>query len=151
MERKKKKCKECGRLTYLFSRGRCKSCAAKTYKRIGHSAKYDEVKQQEYEAMRMAWDQAADEKGQVFCAECGKLLPGWDAIHCAHVLSKGSAPQFRCDPRNFIMLCYEHHHQFDHGLRMQMKIWPRALAIINQLKNELRSIGGGYSEDNGQG
>lgn len=32
MDRKKKKCKECGKMDFIFSKGRCKFCAKKSYK-----------------------------------------------------------------------------------------------------------------------
>lgn len=149
--RKKKICRECGREDYIFSKGRCKSCAMKSYSRPGRSDKYQQVKEAEYDAMKLAWDQAADKHGHCHCAECGTVLKEWQPVHCAHVWGKGAAPAFRCDPRNFFMLCFRCHHKFDHGDRKNMKIWPMAITLINKFKHESRETGGrpGYYDGEG--
>lgn len=151
IERKKKKCKSCGKEEYIFSKGDCKQCAQKRYAenaRHGEAKTYTlkrkaisktptvrhkKNKEEELAAMIAFWEEHSDFDGSCRCSECGKWLL-FDRTHVAHILSKGSFPQYRCEPKNFIILCLEHHDQFDCVDRTDMKVWPYCEIIIQELK-----------------
>ena len=82
-----------------------------------------------------------------FCEECGKRLPeqfedeDGNIIYIhqySHIISKGSDQRFRHDIRNFNRLCHEHHHQWEFGDRMNMKILKSNVEIMNKLRSEYR-------------
>jgi len=82
-----------------------------------------------------------------FCEECGKRLPDEFEdddgkiiyVHqYSHIISKGSDQRLRHDVRNFNRLCHEHHHQWEFGDRMSMKILKDNVDIMDRLRSELR-------------
>jgi hypothetical protein len=79
------------------------------------------------------------------CEECGRDLGGMYAPNgrikrwiFSHIISKGARPDMRSDTRNFNLLCYDCHQQYEFGDRRAMKIWPKNEEIIELLKSEYR-------------
>lgn len=77
------------------------------------------------------------------CEECNDKLPSKFkegdtiiAIHqYSHILSKGSHPEHRHNPKNFNRLCFKHHQQWEFGDKKSMKIYKQNLIIIEELKS----------------
>lgn len=161
IQRKKKKCKECNTLQYLFSKGRCKSCAQKSYfkksqanqkkKRSKQSKKktltdrHIKAKKEEREAMRAVWDKNKDELEQCYCEECllmnksraqSSLGSEFNAYNLAHIISKGANTKLRNHQDNFLLLCAEHHHQFDSESRREMLVFEKSEKIRVKLKTQ---------------
>jgi len=71
------------------------------------------------------------------CQECGKFLGDqMSRIYVSHILTKGAHPALRHDIRNVNILCPEHHHQWEFGVRRKMHIFEKNEAIIELLKSE---------------
>lgn len=165
MNRKKKQCKSCGKHDFLFSKGRCKSCA-----NIDYQKKYREkamqkppkqlkrtpisrvptkrqiqAKDKERDAMRQKWSENQDINGCCYCEECGKNLgQEMQPYFMAHVLSKGADVARRADKDNIIILCMEHHDELDGGAKSEMKIFKKVETILQKMKmrtiRELQNI-----------
>lgn len=151
---KKKQCKVCGQEKYMFSKGRCKSCAQIDYARayqekqreeakkkkkpfLSPTKKHKEAKDAERIAMAAFWKTQQDWKGDCHCAECGQNLgKEMNPYNVAHIISKGANSSFRCDLRNFILLCADHHNQFDAGSREAMNVYAMTEKIRISLKLE---------------
>lgn len=153
IERKKKVCKGCETLQYLFSKGKCRQCAAIDYKKptskpkkpILPTERHKKAKDAERLAMSAFWASQQDELGYCYCKECELLGRSekqanlgfeMNPYNVAHIISKGANPSFRCDLRNFVLLCAEHHGQFDCGARSEMKIYEETEIIRQKLKLE---------------
>lgn len=153
IERKKKLCKCCETLQYLFSKGRCQKCASKDYKKptskpkkaILPTERHKKAKDAERLAMSAFWASQQDELGYCYCKECELLGRSekqanlgfeMNPYNVAHIISKGANPSFRCDLRNFVLLCAEHHGDFDCRKRTEMKIYEETEAIRQKLKLE---------------
>jgi hypothetical protein len=153
IERKKKLCKGCETLQYLFSKGRCQKCAAKEGKKLVSKPKnpilptdrHKKAKDAERLAMSAFWASQQDELGYCYCKECELLGRSekesslgfeMNPYNVAHIISKGANPSFRCDLRNFVLLCAEHHNQFDCAARSEMRIYEETELIRQKLKLE---------------
>ena len=150
IERKKKKCKGCGEMHYIWAKGQCKKCymlgkkpyiMRKSVAAIVKTKRHKENKDAEYVAMRAKWREIQMVKGSVTCMECGKPLGDeMQPMNMAHVLSKGSYPSFRCDLRNLVPMCMEHHTmmdaQVDGKTRKDMRVYPELKMIEDKLKQE---------------
>lgn len=152
--RKKKLCKGCETLQYLFSKGNCKKCYIreweykpknKTKKPILPTDRHKKAKDAERLAMSAFWASQQDELGYCYCKECELLGRSekqanlgfeMNPYNVAHIISKGANPSFRCDLRNFVLLCAEHHGDFDCGKRTEMRIFEETEAIRQKLKLE---------------
>ena len=66
-----------------------------------------------------------------FYDDQGEILNVWQY---SHILSKGSHPQYRNNPKNFNRLCFKHHQQWEFGKdRESMNIYKNNQIIIQQL------------------
>lgn len=83
------------------------------------------------------------------CEECGAQLPDEfrdenGMVICraqySHILTKGSSPEFRHDPRNINRLCPTCHHTWEFSDRVEMKIYSKNQDIVEILRNEKRKI-----------
>jgi hypothetical protein len=107
MLRKKKLCKSCGKVTYLFSKEVCKQCYMSSY-----AANYISCKQSLSRSddlfYRRCWEQMKHE-----CINCGCELFAPSTfgirIYFHHILPKSKYPQFRHDVRNIAILCADCH------------------------------------------
>lgn len=146
---KKKVCGVCGELEYIWSKGQCKRCymmAKKSGVRrrvnvTGVTQKQRVMKDAEYAAMRAKWREIEMREGEVRCMECGKFLGvEMQPMYMAHVLSKGSYPSFRCDLRNMVPMCMDHHQmmdgQVDGKTRVDMGVYVELKEISDRLKGE---------------
>jgi 5-methylcytosine-specific restriction endonuclease McrA len=71
------------------------------------------------------------------CEECGiDLGENWDPYYVAHIISKGNNTALRWDQMNHVILCRDHHNQFDSEDRSKMKIYPRTEKIRQSLNKE---------------
>lgn len=113
----------------------------KAYKVAPYSKKGKERKSKERSAMVKYWNQEKSMHGGVCrCKECGKKIQEFSPTFVAHILSKGAHEYFRTDTRNFILLCFDCHFKFDHGLRKEMRIWAYCEQVIRDLKEEYAKI-----------
>ena len=152
IERKKKVCKRCGDAKYIYARNMCKSCdrIANPHKHVkikkksipkskykAPTQKHKKAKDAERVAMEAFWNTKKDYQGSCYCEECGVSLGNrFNPYNVAHIISKGSNPAFRCDMRNFVLLCAEHHNQFDCEARSEMKVFERTEEIRRRLRLE---------------
>ena len=159
MNRKKKICKVCQNEDYIFSKGRCKCCAQKDYAKTTKenqitkaktapknnfrpTERHKIAKDAERVAMAAFWNVSKDINDNCHCEECKMKGVGssvgsdFNPYNVAHIISKGSNPAFRCDLRNYIILCAEHHNEFDGGRRTEMMVYEKTEAIRQKLRNE---------------
>ncbi len=69
------------------------------------------------------------------CCECLRPLQEYSATYISHVISRGSEPQMAHDPRNVMILCAEHHAQYEHRpTRENMRIYPASERVIAALR-----------------
>ncbi len=80
------------------------------------------------------------------CEECNVGLPRYSATWVSHILSKGAHPEMRFDLRNFNLLCFKHHKQWENTatsgpmpMRKDMKILLGNEALIETLLTEYRA------------
>lgn len=105
IKRKLKKCSECGKDTYLFSKGRCKPCAYKSYT----ATKFNHVRlKEDAKFYTELWGNNVK-----FCMNCNARINATtlhDKRWCSHhILPKSKYPQFRYDSRNIAILCKDCH------------------------------------------
>ena len=86
--RKKKTCKECGKEDYIWSKGRCKPCASKSYKKLGPSKKAKDKTEAGPVGESVAEDEMHDIPEEVhpfpedgLCITCGQGLDP-DMAYC---------------------------------------------------------------------
>jgi len=131
--RKKKVCKECGKEDYIFSKGRCKPCASKSYKKPGLSNKAKAKIDLDTNFYKEIWGERFH-----YCEECHKDLGDkWERYMFSHILSKGSNPAFRHDKDNINILCLECHQQWEFGDKKSMSIYPENEEIIQMLREKI--------------
>lgn len=107
------------------------------------------AKDAERVAMEAFWNSKADLFGNCHCEECKAegLSETFTSVgdrfnpYCvAHIISKGANPAFRCDLRNFIILCPDHHNMFDGQVdgktRNDMKVFDRTESVRAALNKE---------------
>jgi hypothetical protein len=125
----------------LYVRLGKKPSIRRSRKPIVTTKKHSEKKDAEYVAMRAKWKELECAYGSVCCMECGKPLgEEMQPMFMAHVLSKGSYPSFRCDLRNLVPMCMEHHQmmdaQVDGKVRSDMECYRELKEIEDKLKQE---------------
>tara|TARA_R110002020_G_scaffold440030_2_gene650607 strand:- start:51 stop:461 length:411 start_codon:yes stop_codon:yes gene_type:complete len=131
--RKKKVCKECGKTDYIFSKGRCKPCAAKSYKKPGPSKNVKAKIDLDTNFYKEIWGERFH-----YCEECHKDLGDkWERYMFSHILSKGSNPAFRHDKDNINILCLECHQKWEFGDKKSMGIYPENEEIIQMLREKI--------------
>ena len=82
------------------------------------------------------------------CKECGCHLGYMLAPHFfSHYISKGSEPALRLDKENIDLLCFKHHHQWDHGDRKKMKIYDEDRIAQLKLKAHKQRTTYGYQSE----
>lgn len=74
------------------------------------------------------------------CEECGKPLRQYSSCYISHILSRGANADMGYDLRNFNLLCFEHHQQWENGDRKKMRIYNKNLKTINELKKDYYGI-----------
>jgi len=145
---KKKICKECKNEDYIFSKGRCKRCAQKSYGGISSTPKpikaitaktAKKKKERSKERVPFFKEQIEyiKEKG-IKCEECGTPLHG-GVDEVAHILSKSKHPEVETNKDNIVYLCgafsiNQCHYNFDKKDRTQMKVFNLAKERYNLIK-----------------
>ena len=135
---KKKTCRSCNLAQYIFSRGRCKSCAQKEdYKpiakvsdkgKIKREAKKDLIEQDKLFYMEI-WA-ASDER----CYECRKKLSNPPSmLYFHHAMPKRLFPNLRHVHENVILLCPDHHQQVE----VNIDKTPRTKALTEDIRKKL--------------
>lgn len=71
-----------------------------------------------------------------YCEETLRPLPGYSAVYCSHILSRGAHPDMAHDPRNINILCPEMHERWENGDREGMRIFDGNQRIIEMLREE---------------
>ncbi len=114
IERKKKICIECGRESYIFSKGRCRDCAGKSYAK----PKQTPIKKSFPKPTgELALFQAIWLSRPHVCEVTGIPIKDF-SVHCfMHVLSKKAYPKFRLNHRNILLVAPNVHHEYDNGDR----------------------------------
>lgn len=131
--RKKKTCKECSQEEYIFSKGRCKRCASKSYKKPGPSKNVKEKIDLDTAFYKEIWSERMH-----YCEECDKDLGSkWERYMFSHILSKGSQPKLRHNKDNVNILCLECHQRWEFGDKKAMRIYPGNEIMIDLLKRSI--------------
>lgn len=146
MEIKKKKCVECGEEKYIFSKGRCKFCASKTYKSLSSSSTKRKEKSSCLGKFFLQHIQNI-KQNNLRCAECGEKLRGMHS-EVAHILPKSQYPSIQCESLNVIYLCghlseNQCHNNFDNFSAEKvasMKIYPYICSIFNDLVQKATEV-----------
>ena len=126
-------CKECGKEDYIWSKGRCKPCASKSYKKLGPSKKAKDKIDLDTKFYEEIWSEKPH-----YCEECDKDLgKNWERYMFSHILSKGSQPKLRHNKDNINILCLECHQKWEFGDKKSMKIYPANERLIELLKQGL--------------
>lgn len=108
LKQKKKICKSCQTEQFIFSRGRCKSCALKEdYKSIPKQTAKNKIAKKEKSDLLKPFFQKHENiiKSKGLCCEnCGDRLVGsyWE---CAHILSKSRYKSVMVNDNNILYLC----------------------------------------------
>lgn len=122
---KPKKCKSCGYVGPIFSKGECKRCANRRYKSLSKGKKRKGQVDQDTEFYHSVWG-ARKHK----CEECDKPLGNtWKRHNFSHHLSKGAFPQLRRVPENIDLLCFKCHQEWEFGDKRSMKIYSEDRVI----------------------
>lgn len=133
IDRKKKICKECSKEDYIWSKGRCKRCASKSFKKPGISSKAKEKIDLDTEFYKEIWSERPH-----YCEECnGFLGDRWERYMFSHILSKGSQPKLRHVKENINILCFDCHHKWEFGDKKSMDIYPINEHIIDVLRQSI--------------
>ena len=103
-----------------WSKGRCKPCASKSYKKLGPSKKAKDKIDLDTKFYEELWSERPH-----YCEECDKDLgKNWERYMFSHILSKGSQPKLRHNKDNINILCLECHQKWEFGDKKSMKIYP---------------------------
>jgi len=125
--RKLKPCKSCGKDSYLFSKGMCKGCASKGYKKISTVKKPTG----ELELFKEIWAERIH-----YCKVTEEYLGSEPKVSFfSHLLPKGAYPAFRLRKDNIWLMTPEIHHEWDFGNR-NAEIFKEARAKAEELKRE---------------
>ena len=92
----------------------------------------------ERKAMDKVWRMGLDFEDRCHCAECGCDIGGetMNPFSVAHIISKGANTALRSDVRNMILLCADHHTEFDNEARSTMTVFAETEEIRQQLNLE---------------
>lgn len=142
---KKKICKECGSEAYLFSQGRCKPCSIKSYgpiKKKPYFIKKTQIKKiiknsGQQELFKKIWE-TSNKK----CEVCNKPLEYSHEIF-SHILGKGAYPNYKLNPDNIKLMCYEYqgngcHNKWDTKAKSELTgdAWQRIKDLEQNLKQQ---------------
>lgn len=115
IQRKKKICKECGKEMYLFSRGRCKFCATKTYtkpKQISDKQKKVKKVQSDIRSIYFETLISLCKKSE----QSGKTITEPSRINVCHIFPKRRYKSVQANLDNYVYLTADEHTRFDYLL-----------------------------------
>lgn len=129
---KKRECTECKQDTYIFSRGRCRSCATHSYG--GVKKKHTPKKNSDLRSKFFMKHVTRIQNNSIKCLECNGNLSNGVANVC-HILSKTHYPEVEFKDNNIIYLCWECHADFDELVteRERFKSFPIVLKHFEKL------------------
>jgi ribosomal protein L37E len=137
VKQRKKICVECGKETYIFSKGRCKFCASKSYakKKNDRTNLNDFFKKEELKLSK-----------KLICENCGVPLKStFMRSNIAHILPKQRYKSVSDNPNNILYLCSfkdngnNCHSHFDFGgnkQREKMPVFQTALKKVKYMLEE---------------
>ena len=74
------------------------------------------------------------------CEETGIPIENYSAVNISHIISRGADIRMWNDLRNFNLLLFEKHQQWETGNRKAMKIYPENQIRMQKLKLEYNGI-----------
>jgi 5-methylcytosine-specific restriction endonuclease McrA len=96
--------------------------------------------QRDIKAKDLIYYRQCFEYSNKICEECETQLgEKWDPYFVAHIISKGNNTDLRWDERNHVILCPDHHNQFDSMDRSKMKIYAETERVRQELNYEYYS------------
>ena len=82
------------------------------------------------------------------CTECGKVLGEFKRWYVHHILAKATHPYFRYEPKNVIILCYQHHNEIESAISApKLKVYAHCEKVKKTL---LESVGMNYENKSEQ-
>lgn len=75
-----------------------------------------------------------------YCENCLKPLHNYSSVYVSHILTRGSHPEMRADPRNANLLCYVCHTMWETGERLAMRIYRVNRIVILILKSDYNGL-----------
>lgn len=110
---KKKICLGCESEQYIFSRGLCKMCAAKTPK--PKSKLKESTPKPLYKVTgELALFQSIWATRPHTCSVCDKKLHDFQVGFFSHILTKNAFPRFRLFAENIVIKCLDCHRLYEH-------------------------------------
>jgi len=70
------------------------------------------------------------------CAETGKPLHNYSSVYISHIISRGSDRRMSIDCRNFNILSFNAHQQWESSKNKKMNIWRMNQLVIKLLKED---------------
>lgn len=113
--RKKKICKECGEETYIFSKGRCKFCASKTYKKPNQISKKQQENKRKQSSERDVYFKYHIERCK-HSEETGKPIYEPTRANVCHIFDKGRHKSLQSNLDNYVYLTIQEHTTLDNHL-----------------------------------
>ena len=141
------KCSKCNREIPQYTNVKYKLCLSCNHNRLHPEMKgeifsedqWEQIKKDD-ETYKQVWDskehiceECGESLGEELYDEEGKIAARW---RFSHILGKKAYPEFRNDPRNFNLLCYQCHSLFEFGNKKEMNIYEGDMEIIEILLNE---------------
>lgn len=126
IRRKKKTCVTCGQQNYIFSKGRCKSCAQVDYARKSAPNKITKSKSQSNQRLRSVYSKIDKVRGRR-CESCGSTNK---PLSHSHTISRGRCqrigkPHLIEDENNIVIECFGDstccHDIWEHGTLSQQR------------------------------
>lgn len=124
IKQKKKTCVECGNEDYIFSKGRCKSCAQKSYKPLSSTyvlksttpikkmtKKTQEAKKKQSEIRKEYFEYHIERCDR--SEHSGRPIGEASRANICHLFDKGRHKSVQANLDNFIYLTFQEHSDFD--------------------------------------
>jgi hypothetical protein len=124
--------------------GKCWNCGfqmtpeveKKVYRIPRQTPKQKDIKAKDLEYYKQCFEYSPKR-----CEECDMDLgEKWSPYFTAHIISKGNNTDLRWDERNHVILCPDHHNEFDSEDRSKMKIYPATEKVRQELNLEYYSV-----------
>jgi hypothetical protein len=150
---KKKICVECGTENYIFSKGRCKSCAQASYKGLSSTStlksntpikkitsRTRKAKKEQSKVRAVYFDYHINKCTQ--SEESGKPISEANRANICHIFDKGRHKSVQANLDNFVYLTLEEHTRFDELLfaldfEALEKTFPNSWKIVCERVREL--------------
>jgi hypothetical protein len=139
--RKKKICKECHTLDYLFSKGRCKKCAVGEYKSIKKiTPKTQKIKKETSKIREEYFSYHIDRCKK--SEESGVLIYEPSRSNICHILPKRIYKSVQAHLNNYVYLTLDEHTRLDRfldemNLEAVQKEFPKIYPILKERFNSL--------------